>query len=115
MNFRFWIHPAALALALWAPLLGPAQSSLSKAPLDINRASAEQLADLPGIGPGRAAQIVRIRERNGPFRTIDELRMLPRLSEKQFQRLRDFVTVSLAPDPDSQSSHAGAASNPGPH
>ena len=78
---------------LSAPRPGPAQNDSRQAPLDINRASVEQLDRLPGIGPARAAQIVRIRERNGPFRSVDELRVLPRLSEKQFAQLRPLVTV----------------------
>jgi competence protein ComEA len=63
------------------------------APIDINQATVEQLARLRGIGPSRAALIVRIRERNGPFRSVEELRVLPRLSEKQFAAIRPLVIV----------------------
>lgn len=93
---------------LSAPRPGLGQNELPPAPLDINRASVEQLERLPGIGPARAALIVRIRARNGPFRSIDELRALPRLSEKLFAQLRDLVTVVSRQDdsrPDEPVSH----------
>jgi competence protein ComEA len=64
-----------------------------KASVNINTASAEELQRLPGVGPVRAAQIIRLRQRNGRFRSVDELRALPRLSEKQFQELRKYATV----------------------
>ena len=56
--------------------------------VDVNRASRSELEALPGIGVERAKLIVRLREHNGPFRNIEELRALPRLSEKQFEALR---------------------------
>jgi competence protein ComEA len=104
--------PAILALVLWAPRPGPAQNSSQQTLLDINRAAAEQLQQLPGIGPVRAAAIVRIRERNGPFRSVDELRALPRFSEKLFSQLRDLVTV--VPQPDRAVGERGARCKPQP-
>ncbi len=67
------------------------------APVNVNTATAAQLERLPGIGPARAAQIIRMRQKNGPFRSVEELRALPRLSEKQFQQLKKYVTVEAAP------------------
>lgn len=66
-------------------------------PVDINRASRSELEALPSIGVERAKLIVRMRERNGPFRNIDELRALPRLSEKQFEALRRAAVVQAEP------------------
>jgi competence protein ComEA len=80
-----------------APLPGRTKDRPPAAPLDLNRATASELEQLPGIGPARAAVIVRIRERNGPFRSVEELRALPRLSEKQFRELLQYVTV-VEPD-----------------
>ncbi len=61
--------------------------------VNINTATVEELVALPAIGEARAQMIVRIRERNGPFKRVEELRALPRLSEKQFEALRRLVTV----------------------
>ena len=68
-----------------------------RAPININTATVEQLQQLPGIGPTRAAQVIRLRQKNGPFRSVEELRALPRLSEKQFQELRKYATVKDPP------------------
>ena len=67
-------------------------------PVNINTATAAELERLPGVGPARAAQIIRLRQKNGPFRSVEELRALPRLSEKQFRELKKYVTVR-APRP----------------
>ncbi len=61
--------------------------------IDINTATVEELEALPAIGEVRAQMIVRIRERNGPFKKVEELRALPRLSERQFEALRKLVAV----------------------
>ena len=42
-------------------------------PLDLNRASAEDLEAVPGIGPALAQRIVDYRKAHGPFKKIDDL------------------------------------------
>lgn len=42
-------------------------------PLDLNRASAEDLEAVPGIGPALAQRIVDYRQAHGPFKKIEEL------------------------------------------
>jgi competence protein ComEA len=81
-------------LALSLVMIGPAGAEQPPPKLiDINTATVEELEALPAIGEARAQMIVRIRERNGPFKRVEELRALPRLSEKQFEALRKWVTV----------------------
>jgi len=44
------------------------------AAIDINKASAEQLAEgLNGVGLVKAQEIVRYREQHGPFQSVDQL------------------------------------------
>jgi competence protein ComEA len=62
--------------------------------LDLNRATADELETLPGIGPSKAEAIVRHREEHGPFREPGELRAVPGIGEKTFQRLAELVAVS---------------------
>lgn len=62
--------------------------------VDLNHATAEQLQTLPGIGPAKAAEIVRHREEHGPFAVPGDLRDVAGIGEATFQRLADLVTVS---------------------
>lgn len=62
--------------------------------IDLNTATAEQLQTLPGIGPAKAAEIVRHREEHGRFDVPGDLRDVPGIGEATFQRLADLVTVS---------------------
>jgi competence protein ComEA len=62
--------------------------------VDLNRATAAELEALPGIGPSKAAAIVRHREEHGPFQVPGDLREVTGIGEKTFQGLADLVTVS---------------------
>lgn len=66
----------------------PAAGSL----VDLNRASVEQLQDLPGIGPVLAQSIVDYRS-NAPFTTVEQLQNVRGIGPKRFESLRDLVTV----------------------
>lgn len=61
--------------------------------VNLNTATAAQLDALPGVGPSTAAKIVADRERNGPFRTADDLMRVPGIGAKKFDPLKDLVTV----------------------
>jgi len=67
-------------------------------PLDLNRASAQELEGLPGIGPVLAARVVAYRERHGPFRRVEELLGVRGIGPRLFARLRDRFVVP-APGP----------------
>jgi competence protein ComEA len=62
-------------------------------PVNVNVASAEQLETLPGVGPATAAAIVKDRESNGPFSSIDDLDRVPGIGPAKLEQLRDHVTV----------------------
>ena len=63
------------------------------AKIDINRASAEELTQLTGIGPSHAAGIVAFREKNGPFQEPEDLMQVPRIGRKTFEKNKDLIVV----------------------
>lgn len=62
-------------------------------PIDLNAATADQLEELPGIGPALAAAIVSERERMGGFRSVDDLQRVRGIGPARFEQLRELVTV----------------------
>lgn len=60
-------------------------------PVSLNRASAEELEALDGIGPTLAARIVEWRERNGPVGAVDDLLEVPGIGETRLDALREQV------------------------
>jgi competence protein ComEA len=62
--------------------------------LDLNRASADELETLPGIGAVLAQRVIAFRESAGRFRTVEDLRGVKGIGAKKFDRLKSLVTVS---------------------
>jgi competence protein ComEA len=62
-------------------------------PVDLNAATAAELDALPGIGPVLAQRIVEHRERNGPFRSVEQLDDVPGIGPTTYAELAEMVTV----------------------
>jgi competence ComEA-like helix-hairpin-helix protein len=62
-------------------------------PLDLNHASADDLAKVPGVGPRLAEAIVRYRNTEGPFSAVDELEKVRGIGKKKLALLRKDVRV----------------------
>lgn len=63
------------------------------APLNLNSATAEQLDDLPGIGPALAERIIAYRAENGAFTRVDQLNDVKGIGEKTLEKLRPQLTL----------------------
>jgi competence protein ComEA len=76
-------------------LSGSAQSetATADAPVDLNRATAEQLEALPGIGAVKAAAILAVRDTKGGFRSIDELEAVRGIGPALVKKLRPLVMI----------------------
>ena len=65
----------------------------STALININTAGADVLDTLPGIGEATAMDIIAYRDRYGGFTTVEDIMKVPRIKDKRFESIRDFITV----------------------
>lgn len=61
--------------------------------ISINAASAEQLSELPGIGPSTAERIVAYRQENGYFQTVEDLMQVKGIGQAKFDKLKDRIQL----------------------
>jgi competence protein ComEA len=66
--------------------------------VNLNTASATELAKLPGIGASKAQAIVDFRAKE-PFTKADDLLKVKGIGDKLYDSIRDQVTVGDAPSP----------------
>lgn len=82
---------AALSLGL---LLCTARHATAEgAPVNVNTASAAELATIKGIGQSKAQAIIEHRDKNGQFKSVDDLKLVRGIGDKMLEQLRSQVTV----------------------
>ncbi len=98
-NSRVRLVYTVLALATLVALVGPpahgAEPPRPAEPhrqVNINSASAEELAGLPGIGDSKAKAIVEYRAAE-PFKSVDDLKKVKGIGDKMLETLRPDITV----------------------
>ena len=85
--------------------------------VNLNRATAAELASLPGIGPAKAAAIIAHRESTGAFTTVESLEAVRGVGPALVAKLRPHVTLgsgspaSPAKSPPRSSTKGAGASN----
>jgi competence protein ComEA len=70
-----------------------ASAGASDGRVDINRASAEELDKLPGIGMAKAQTIIDDREKNGPFRSADDLLRVKGIGPKLLEKMKPSIVA----------------------
>jgi competence protein ComEA len=61
--------------------------------VNLNTATVADLQELPGVGAKVAARIIEYRQKQGPFKRIEELMNIQGIGEKSFLKLRPQITV----------------------
>jgi competence protein ComEA len=62
-------------------------------PLPLNRATAEDLDRIPGIGPGLARRIIEFRQALGSFSSLDQLKEVNGIKEKTYEKIKGYLTL----------------------
>lgn len=99
LTFLAICFPLCLALVSCVNLPNSRQIKLEKhsqtaqTAININRATAEDLIRLPGLGKGTAKKIIEFREKNGSFRRAEHLLLVRGISDKKFREIQDLVKV----------------------
>ncbi len=85
-------------------------AGLASAVVDLNAATQTELETLKGIGPAKAKAIIDYRDKNGPFKSVDDLDNVKGFGKKSVDKLRPDITVggAVAPAPAPAAVHAPA-------
>ena len=62
--------------------------------INLNTATVKQLLSLPGIGKKKASAIVDYRQKNGKFKSLEDLTAVKGIGEKMIKKLRDQLVAS---------------------
>lgn len=74
--------------------LGLAGINLAFAAVNINTATSAELDAVKGIGPAKAQAIVDYRTKNGPFKSVDDLKNIKGFGDKNLAKLKGDLSVS---------------------
>ena len=61
--------------------------------ININSANLEELKKISGVGDVKAQSIIEYREKNGGFKSIDEIKNIDGIGEKTFEKIKDKITI----------------------
>lgn len=61
--------------------------------ININTATKEELMTISGIGEAKADDIIKYRESNGNFKSIDEIKNVSGIGDALFEKIKDYITV----------------------
>jgi len=85
---------AASAQSKSTPKAATAATATAAAPVNLNTATAEQLATIPGVGPKMAERIIDYRQKNGGFKKVEDLMNVSGVGEKSFLKMKPLITVA---------------------
>jgi competence protein ComEA len=71
----------------------PAEMKAAAAKVNINTADEAGLMSVKGIGKTHAKAIIEYRQKNGPFKTVDDLTKVKGIKAKSLDKIKDQVTI----------------------
>ncbi len=61
--------------------------------ININKATTEELMTLPSVGESKAKAIIEYRNKNGNFKSIEEIKNVSGIGESLYAKIKEFITV----------------------
>lgn len=94
-QYQHDVDPSALKQALDDVVI----SCVNAVGVEVNRASAQLLTYVSGLGPVLARNILAYRNTNGPFKSREDLKAVPRLGPKAFEQCAGFLKIRNGENP----------------
>ncbi len=69
------------------------ETSSKSSSLNINKATEQDLQNLPGIGPSLAAKIIAYRDENGKFTTVEDIKKVNGIGDSKYENIKDYICV----------------------
>ena len=91
MGFKRFIAIFAALLVMFAFIVPVSGQDMER--VNINKASAQELAKLQKVGPKFAVRIIEYRQKYGPFKLTEELMEIRGIGPHTYDRIRDKITV----------------------
>lgn len=68
-------------------------SNTTQSMININSATSDELKTLNGIGDAKAKSIVEYRDKNGGFKSIEDIKNVDGIGDKMFEKIKDSITI----------------------
>lgn len=80
---------------IYVPMIGEEvqPNSEEDGKININKASKAELMTLPGVGESRAESIIKYREVQGGFQSIEDIMQVSGIKEGLFEKIKDLITI----------------------
>ena len=75
------------------PLVDGSTGAAEQGPVNLNSATADQLDDLPGVGPATATAIIAYRRDHGPFVSVEQLLEVRGIGPSKLEQIRSLIVV----------------------
>ena len=69
------------------------KESSQSSSLNINKATEQDLQNLPGIGPSLASKIIAYRDENGKFSNIEDIKNVNGIGNSKYENIKDYIYV----------------------